>query len=121
MISQFSPQEQEIYHILEDLMQRRKRAWIFYTDKKKKNRADWRYTEPHLVGEHIDTGNLVLRAWYIPTRLQIESWNDSAGWRLYDLNNISEIKDTDWNDVIQFTRPGYNRYDEKIRTTYYNI
>jgi hypothetical protein len=120
-MANLSHHEQSILNELEFLMMKRKRVWIMYQDKKKKNRDEFRYVEPHLIGELLSTGNVELSAWFIPTIEQAEQYGDKQGWRLYELDNISEVRDTDPNDIMTRTRPNYNRDDQRMRAIYCNI
>ena len=83
----------------------------FYYQDASTDNNDWRVVEPHLIGILRTTGNAVLSAWFLPTPAQIQG-GETQGWRLYLLNNISQVGSL--NRHYTRTRPGYNANDSRM-------
>jgi len=70
-----------------------------------------RIVEPFTLGNHKDTGNLVLSAF------RIGGYSKSANepqWRLYIVNEMQNLSST--NQRAMATRPGYNPNDSRMST-----
>lgn len=68
-----------------------------------KSSSEFRTVEPYILGYHIDTGNVVLRAWCLGTT------ND---WRMYELDEMDEIGVLE--EVFTSIRQSYDLVDDKI-------
>jgi hypothetical protein len=80
----------------------------FWYEDEDSEKVGWRTVEPHLIGTHKTSKNVLLRAWFIPNSQQkLEGWIEE--WKLYKLWNITkeEILATKYVK----TRPGYNPND----------
>lgn len=102
--------ENQIAEIICALIKSRSVVKFFYTDTTKLNN-DWRIVEPHLVGVNKNTNLVQLRAWFIPNEGQVLA-GEQEGWRLYRLDNISNIENL--GSTFTYNRPLYNPNDKSM-------
>jgi hypothetical protein len=84
---------------------------FFYTESDSEKKSEFKTVEPYLIGYHRSTNNLVLRAYFLPSREQIAG-GKRAGWRLYLIANISHL--TVLNQTF-IPRPSYKPNDVDIK------
>ncbi len=83
---------------------------FYYKDKYSDN-EDWRIVEPHLVGNHNSTGNIILVGWSIPTSNQLKLGNREK-WGNYIIDRIKSIEVLDTKFII--LRNKYNPNDSRM-------
>ncbi|MBX7126066.1 MAG: WYL domain-containing protein [Cyclobacteriaceae bacterium] len=68
-----------------------------------------RRVEPHLLGVHKRTRKVILQGWFIPTEYQLKETILQAGWRNYEVKDITYLSLTQEPFV---TRPDFNAHQQ---------
>jgi len=75
-----------------------------------------RRVEPFLTGVHRDTGNDILRAWFVSGVSKSGQYNT---WKMYTIDKMSNIEIMD--ETFTGSRPGFNPNDDHMSSIYSHI
>lgn len=109
-----TPYEKDMIKLLCPAVKSRTLIEFWYEDTTKKFK-DWRMVMPHLIGENAKTGYIQLVAWFLPTSIQMLD-GESEGWRLYNLENISQVNFL--NKKFRLPQFQYNPNDSRMSYIY---
>ncbi len=107
--------EKQLIYTLSPVIKNKQLIRFWYCDETT-SFEDWRLVEPHLIGQtKFKTGNIMLRAWFLPTQQQIFQGHQED-WKVYILDRISKVEIL--TKIFTKTRPYYNPQDKDMKTIF---